>query len=218
MSSTAPAVFSHRNSLDENGISPRNSHFDSTSPIDGRHSQHLASWYDGSNPPEPFKQPQQLPSLSDMLDKDAQKALSGRLPPPHGSPISCSGDDAIKRAGGSKLPDSRPTGDAALPIHALLSNQIAPNPLYAKAPHRRLSMAEDTDTLEPSLGTLGYGFLSNSPTFRHMKKEQAGDGDVIMTTTEQSPTNTTGGDKGRLDGMSALLEAGEIVGRRGNRH
>lgn len=39
-----------------------------------------------------------------------------------------------------------------------------------------------------------------------------------MTTTEQSPTNTTGGDKGRLDGMSALLEAGEIVGRRGNRH
>lgn len=75
-----------------------------------------------------------------MLDKDAQQALGGRLPPPHGSPISYSGDDTIKRTGGSKLPDSRPTGDAALPIHALLSNQM-------------------TDTLEPSLGTLGYGTL-----------------------------------------------------------
>lgn len=64
--------------------------------------------------------------------------------------------------------------------------------------------------------TLFAGFLSNSPTFRHMKTEQSGDGDVVMTTTERSPLSASG-EKGRFDGMSALLQAGEIVGRRGGR-
>ncbi len=49
-----------------------------------------------------------------------------------------------------------------------------------------------------------------------MKTEQSGDGDVVMTTTERSPLSAAG-EKGRFDGMSALLQAGEIVGRRGGR-
>lgn len=232
MSSTAPTALSHRNSLDDNGLSPRNPHFDSTSPIDGRLSQHSNSWYDR---PSDVK-PQQLPSLSDMLDKDAQPGLAGRLPPA-GSPtmgMAYQPNDVAKRGHGSKLPDARPTGDSALPIHALLSTQAASNASYTKAPGRGLNVNDSKDTANHPHGTPGYGtlnmmfrippqltnlllgFLSNSPTFRHMKTEQSGDGDVVMTTTERSPTSGPG-DKARFDGMSALLQAGEIVGRRGTR-
>ncbi|OAQ99752.1 hypothetical protein LLEC1_01975 [Akanthomyces lecanii] len=222
MSSTAPTAPPHRNSLDENGLSPRNSRFESNSPIDGRHSHHSTPWYDRSNPQEPSKILQQLPSLSDMLDKDKHLGISGRFPsagsPPMivGSPISYQSDDGSKRTGGSKLPDTRPAGDSALPIHALLSNQAASNSLYAKAPPRGSGITQNIDSLEPPHGSPGYGFLSNSPTFRHMKTEQSGDGDVVMTTTERSPLSASG-EKGRFDGMSALLQAGEIVGRRGGR-
>ncbi|KAJ3493033.1 hypothetical protein NLG97_g4989 [Lecanicillium saksenae] len=221
MSSTAPTALSHRNSLDENGVSPRTSHFDSNSPIDGRHSQHSSSWYDRSNHADGAKMPQQLPSLSDMLDKDAQQGIGGRLPPAGSPPMAMAtspyqGESTAKRTGGSRLPDSRPGGDSALPIHALLSNQAASTSLYAKAPQRGPSMPNGREIDDPPPGTPGYGFLSNSPTFRHMKTEQSGDGDVVMTTTEQSPPSTTG-EKGRFDGMSALLQAGEIVGRRSGR-
>jgi hypothetical protein len=45
-----------------------------------------------------------------------------------------------------------------------------------------------------------------------MKVEQSSEGDVVMTTddtlTRQTPTS-----KDNLDGMDALLRAGEIVGR-----
>ncbi|KAJ4145254.1 hypothetical protein LMH87_004109 [Akanthomyces muscarius] len=222
MSSTAPTALSHRNSLDEDGLSPRHSRFESNSPIDGRHSQHSATWYDRSNPQEPSKILQQLPSLSDMLDKDKHIGISGRLHPTGsppmimGSPLSYQSEEGLKRTGGSKLPDTRPAGDSALPIHALLSSQAASNSPYTKAPPRGSSMPNSKDTLEHPHGSPGYGFLSNSPTFRHMKTEQSGDGDVVMTTTERSPLSASG-EKGRFDGMSALLQAGEIVGRRGGR-
>lgn len=165
MSSTAPTALSHRNSLDENGTSPRTSHFDSTSPIDGRHSQHSTSWYDRSNA-DSGKMPQQLPSLSDMLDKDGQQGMGSRLPPagspPMGmsaSPIAYQREDGPKRTGGSKLPDSRPTGDSALPIHALLSNQAISNSLYAKAPQRGSNMPTSKEMAQPPPGTPGYGTL-----------------------------------------------------------
>ncbi|PMB68249.1 High mobility group protein B3 [Beauveria bassiana] len=207
-SSTAPTALSQRNSLDENAFSPRSSHIDGNSPVDGRYSQHSAAWYDRSNPSEHPTMPQQLPSLSDMLDKDNQQGISGRLAPDGspsmgmGSSTSYPAEDAVRRSGGSKLPDSRPISEGALPIHALLSNQATSSARYAKAPQQRGPHMPNS-------------FLSNSPTFRHMKTEQSGDGDVVMT-TERSPTNTTA-EKGRFDGMSALLQAGEIVGRRGGR-
>lgn len=46
-----------------------------------------------------------------------------------------------------------------------------------------------------------------------MKVEDSTDDDVLMAPIER-PTNIGGGDgKCRLDGMNALLRAGEIVGR-----
>ena len=165
MSSTAPTALSHRNSLDEDGLSPRNSRFESNSPIDGRHSQHSATWYDRSNPQEPSKMLQQLPSLSDMLDKDKHLGISGRLHPTSsppmimGSPLSYQSEEGLKRTGGSKLPDTRPAGDSTLPIHALLSSQAASNLPYTKAPPRGSSMPNSKDTLEPPHGSPGYGTL-----------------------------------------------------------
>ncbi|OAA49836.1 High mobility group, superfamily [Beauveria brongniartii RCEF 3172] len=221
-SSTAPTALSQRNSLDENAFSPRSSHIDGNSPVDGRYSQHSAAWYDRSNSSEHPTMPQQLPSLSDMLDKDNQQGISGRLARDGspsmgmGSPTSYPAEDAVRRSGGSKLPDSRPTSEGALPIHALLSNQATSSARYTKAPQQRgPHMPNSNNTVEHPHVSPGYGFLSNSPTFRHMKTEQSGDGDVVMT-TERSPPNTTA-EKGRFDGMSALLQAGEIVGRRGGR-
>ncbi|KAM3514463.1 hypothetical protein MY11210_001907 [Beauveria gryllotalpidicola] len=215
-SSTAPTALSQRNSLDENAFSPRSSHIDGNSPVDGRYSQHSAAWYDRSNPSEHPMMPQQLPSLSDMLDNDNHQGISGRLAPDGSPSIGYPADDVVRRSGGSKLPDARPTSEGALPIHALLSNQATSSARYAKAPQQRgPHMPNSKDTVEPPHVSPGYGFLSNSPTFRHMKTEQSGNGDVVMT-TERSPPNTTA-EKGRFDGMSALLQAGEIVGRRGGR-
>ncbi len=168
MSSTAPTALSQRSSLDENGMPPRTSHFDSNSPIDGRHSQHSTTWYERTNPSDPLKMSQQLPSLSDMLDKDKHQGIGGRLPasgsPPMGmgSSIAYRGEESVKRTGGSKLPDSRPPGDNALPIHALLSNQAASNPLYTKSPQTGPSMLNSKGTVEPHLGPTGYGTLSTS--------------------------------------------------------
>lgn len=45
-----------------------------------------------------------------------------------------------------------------------------------------------------------------------MKAEHSGEGDVLMMTVEATPG---GNGKDGFDGMSALLRAGEIVGRRG---
>ncbi|KAJ6784303.1 hypothetical protein PWT90_04252 [Aphanocladium album] len=218
MSSTAPTALSHINSFDEIGVLPRSSQFDN-SPIDGRHSQHSASWYNRSNSLEHNELPKQLPSLFDMLYKDSQSGLGGRLPlagsPLTGmvSPKSYHGEDVVKRNRGSKLPDSRRTGDSALPIHAL-SNTAASNSLNAKAPRRRPNMLISRDTVEARPGAPGYVFLSNSPTFRHMRTEQSGDGDVVMTTMERPPPEC---ERERFDGMSALLQASEIVGRRADR-
>lgn len=45
-----------------------------------------------------------------------------------------------------------------------------------------------------------------------MKVEENGDGDVLMTQGDPVPARPAG--KSGLDGMSALLRAGEIVDRR----
>jgi hypothetical protein len=45
-----------------------------------------------------------------------------------------------------------------------------------------------------------------------MRVEQAGDGDVLMTSVDDPTTSIR---KDNLDGMSALLRAGEIVDRHG---
>ncbi|GJN68645.1 hypothetical protein PLIIFM63780_001171 [Purpureocillium lilacinum] len=80
-----------------------------------------------------------------------------------------------------------------------------------------VAAANADDRRDPSFkighGPRGYGFQAESSAFKHMKVEQSGE-DVLMTAV--TPTDDNG--KGGFDGMSALLRAGEIVGRRGRPH
>lgn len=48
-----------------------------------------------------------------------------------------------------------------------------------------------------------------------MKVEQSGDGDVLMTNLDYAQPEKAGGHRDGLDGMSALLRAGEMVQRHG---
>ncbi|KAK2601704.1 hypothetical protein QQS21_004692 [Conoideocrella luteorostrata] len=119
----------------------------------------------------------------------------------------------------------RPHGEASLPIHALLSDRGTPgssgperqsNPILAgipeavnKQPQPRLGFPQ---------GPSGYGFQSDSSPFSHMKVEQSREGDVVMTTDEMlQQQGESGSARNSLDGMDALLRAGEIVGRGGRR-
>ncbi|KAG5932785.1 hypothetical protein E4U53_001182, partial [Claviceps sorghi] len=55
------------------------------------------------------------------------------------------------------------------------------------------------------------GFQSDSSPFSHMKVEQSSEGDVVMTTDEMSPlSEQKKSARVSLDGMDALLRAGEI--------
>ena len=56
------------------------------------------------------------------------------------------------------------------------------------------------------------GFQASSSPFQNMKVEQSSEGDVVMTSGESPLAPKCG-----LDGMSALLRAGEIVGKQGGR-
>lgn len=58
------------------------------------------------------------------------------------------------------------------------------------------------------------GFQSAPSALQHMKIEQSNGGDVVMTSPSLSTAPTPkGNSKNGLDGMSALLRAGEIVDR-----
>lgn len=77
--------------------------------------------------------------------------------------------------------------------------------------HTFLDFPESSDT--PTNCGL-QGFQSDSSPFHHMRVEQSSEGDVVMTTDETlAPQRQTRGTKDNLDGMNALLRAGEIVGR-----
>ena len=62
--------------------------------------------------------------------------------------------------------------------------------------------------------TLALGFQSASSVLQNMKVERAGDGDVLMTNSDSMLRHKVNHAKDGLDGMDALLKAGEIVGRR----
>lgn len=59
------------------------------------------------------------------------------------------------------------------------------------------------------------GFQSAPSALQHMKIEQANGGDVVMTSPTPSHAQAPK-PKAGLDGMDALLRAGEIVGRGGH--
>jgi hypothetical protein len=57
------------------------------------------------------------------------------------------------------------------------------------------------------------GFQSAPSAFQDMRFEQSADGDVVMTSDDATTSDANSSGKARFDGMSALLRAGEIVGR-----
>ncbi|PHH91818.1 hypothetical protein CDD83_10167 [Cordyceps sp. RAO-2017] len=116
----------------------------------------------------------------------------------------------------------RVPGEGPLPIHALLADRTmtgsaelekrpVPSLKAAVSPSSRRNPAHELVVPGPR----GYGFQSETSAFQNMKVEQAGDGDVLMLSVDAAPPAPGASGKGGFDGMSALLRAGEIVGRRG---
>ncbi|KAG6003446.1 hypothetical protein E4U21_002040 [Claviceps maximensis] len=160
-------------------------------------------------------------SLSGRPSLDCMSSMSsGRAPVLRHE--SSSSTQASASSGGSF---GRPYPDGSLPIHSLLSGRSSDGSL---APERRLNpILSGGDgavnrrkplPLEFTQGPSGYGFQSDSSPFSHMKFEQSSEGDVVMTTDETlALCDENGTSRSSLDGMNALLRAGEIVGRGGRR-
>ncbi|PHH77375.1 hypothetical protein CDD82_3547 [Ophiocordyceps australis] len=140
-----------------------------------------------------------------------------RVPRLHHQPSSCSTMTSRSSTGSM----GRPLGEGPLPIHALLTDRAVPSrsPVdfeLQAIPSMAAVVTSPSGKRNPALGQIhgpkGYGFQSESSVFQNMKVERSGEGDVLMTTvdTVASPSSRR---KEGLDGMSALLRAGEIVGR-----
>ncbi|KAF4581011.1 high-mobility group 20A [Ophiocordyceps camponoti-floridani] len=182
---------------------------------------------------------QPLPSLSDMLVDDGSKADGGGVYSHAGSGSGQTrmvpdGPPIIPRTRVPRLvhePSSnstvgsrssrgsfgRSSGDGSVPIYALLADRTLPasSAMEMSSPAIKVAAASLASRLDspnrPMASPKGYGFLSDSSAFQNMKIDSLGDGDVLMSPVS-SPT--TASSKRGLDGMSALLHAGEIVGRR----
>lgn len=119
----------------------------------------------------------------------------------------------------------RPYVDGSLPIHALLSDRSTARPLNSERHLNPIvtggagaANRQKSPPFEFAQGPSGYGFQSDSSPFSHMKVEQSSEGDVVMTTDETLPrAGENNRPRNSLDGMDALLRAGEIVGRGGRR-
>lgn len=203
LSSAGFTPLSHGNSLDDASTSPRSAQYDISSR-DSRGSMRPTSWVerDGIR----STAPPNLPPLSDMLAEgkpasrdrqvpphysggDRRRALPDRLPPPNHNG---DGINSVSMRGPVNAP--RNGADSAVPIHALLSGKGA-----SATPPRTTGYN----------GSMGYGFQNDSSAFGRMKVEQGGDGDIIMTAADDEPGRVK--TKPNLDGMSALLRAGELV-------
>ncbi|KAL6868465.1 hypothetical protein J3F83DRAFT_696015 [Trichoderma novae-zelandiae] len=126
---------------------------------------------------------------------------------------------------GSSIPTESPSSLSSrlsaghMPIHALLSSSDESQP-----PHRIDEMpsytsyyvASPIEQKRPSLdyqGPKGYGFQIASSALQHMRFEETSNGDVLMTSANGAPPCPTPMGMSGLDGVNALLRAGEIVGQ-----
>ncbi|KAF7551676.1 hypothetical protein G7Z17_g4818 [Cylindrodendrum hubeiense] len=113
---------------------------------------------------------------------------------------------------------ARTPGEGSLPIHALLSYQTVSTPgAFDRGPQMAAGATPSpTDLARPqfghSAGPRGYGSRGVLSTGQLVNAEQSGEGGVLATPAphfaakgEDKPART------RLDGVSALLRAGEIV-------
>ncbi|KAK5990401.1 High mobility group protein 20A [Cladobotryum mycophilum] len=150
-----------------------------------------------------------------------------RHPLPQGSPALGHGPMSFLHHDSSSSGGGAPTGtssfgrrssDGPLAIHALLSDQgSTTHHGYERSPSSVTSAVSPIEQGKPLFGQFqgprGYGFQNPSSAFQHMKVEDTGDGDVLMTTVDQPSDGKDGNGKRGFDGMNALLRAGEIVGR-----
>ncbi|OAA43233.1 high-mobility group 20A [Metarhizium rileyi] len=149
---------------------------------------------------------------------DSASLLSGGRTPVLRHESSSNGTTVSSTSNGSFV---RTPGEGPLPIHALLSDRsLVESPVHEQQPKSNLMGASGTVNKQQRLlglgqeGPCGYGFQSDSSPFHHMKVEHSSEGDVVMTTDQTVPSRRqTRRGKDNLDGMDALLRAGEIVGR-----
>ncbi|PFH59477.1 hypothetical protein XA68_12264 [Ophiocordyceps unilateralis] len=197
---------------------------------DQRHPRRQSSWSRRSGR-------QHLPSLSDMLDGGTTADSNIYSPGSGQSRLVPDGQSVLPRAQVPRLlhePSSNSTigsqsssgsfgrmsGEGSVPIYALLADRTLP----AGPPKETASIPAVKPTGNtcsrvdsangPMSSPRGYGFLSESSAFQNMKIDSSGDGDVLMSPVPQPSAAPQVMGKRGLDGMSALLHAGEIVGRR----
>lgn len=239
--STGLPQLSQRNSLEESATSPSIGHMES-SPRAPYPRNQPPTWMEANKADSNGRQP--LPSLSDMLDDGKMAGLRMSTPsepvlgagfvaanhprgvPMHNANLGIAGpripylrhepsSTGSSTSGTSVSSFARSSGEGHMPIHALLADRPAAAPSQASTPPSSAGMASPTEPSKGYMGTpgpRGYGFQSAQSAFQNMRVEQAGDGDVLMTAVEN---HMTGNRKDNLDGMSALLRAGEIVDRHG---
>lgn len=140
---------------------------------------------------------------------------ASRAPPLRHEPSS--NDSSVSASSGSSF--GRTPGEGPVPIHALLSDRPMAPPSQMSTPASSTGMGSPTESTPISygqnVGPRGYGFQSTTSAFQNMKVEQAGDGDVVMTSVEAPTSGRERSRRDGLDGMNALLRAGEIVSRHG---
>ncbi|RBA10914.1 hypothetical protein FPRO05_05503 [Fusarium proliferatum] len=234
-SSTTPTLLSQANSNDETMSSPQAALFDAGSPRETHYQapKRQQSWREGGWGVEVSHQ--HLPSLSNMLE-DGRKGMpipSGSEGNPYSSgfvaanyprsvpevpnvlpsappkppllrhePSSSSSVGSVSPAGGF----ARTPGEGPLPIHALLSHhQTLPTPVVAA----NASMFERGSPVS-GLGTGSQPLPPTGPPARN--DEYMINNDVPMTPAPDviAPIEDRSF-KTRLDGMSVLLRAGELV-------
>lgn len=233
---------SQRNSMEESVTSPLIGHMESSPRSHYPRNQPPPLWKEASKLDGTGRQP--LPPLSDMLDDGKMAGLrmstpsdspfgqgfvaanhprvplhsNGRVPYLRHEPSS-TGSSGSSGSVSSVSSFARTPGEGPVPIHALLADRSTTAPSQASTPPSSAGMASPTEPSKGSYmgtpGPRGYGFQSAQSAFQNMRVEQGRDGDVLMTSVEEPAGSHERARKDNLDGMSALLRAGEIVDRHG---
>ncbi|KAF3360601.1 Protein transport protein SEC24 [Verticillium dahliae VDG1] len=185
---------------------------------------------------------QHLPSLSDVFNGDRMAGVTrtsdyhglggyapGPVPPPHSGPMMPLLKHEMSSAGSAGSPGpaySRMPGDASLPIHALLSSsKPSPPAAYEQRPMPFFGQPAKHDVFSATHvpGPDAMGVITDQrgppPLVKYSSSGSSGATDASTTSSRTSISvheGVIGPAKAdpNLDGMSALLRAGEIVGRR----
>ncbi|EHK40887.1 uncharacterized protein TrAtP1_004259 [Trichoderma atroviride] len=188
----------------------------------------------------PQQQQQHLPSLSDMLSSrqgrlDAPGIETVELPhafATHHRPSASQGEHALppvavsslhheSSSSASSVPTiassrgSRRLSEGPLAIHALLADQTQTShrrdegPLYTSS-YVASPVDRGISAFGHYQGPKGYGFQTASSALQNMRVEETSDGDVLMTSADEPISIPHTYEATGLDGVNALLKAGEL--------